>query len=427
MKPDRGEYVALYSTREEGFGDLGSIGVAVGEPYRSIEWADGTVSALQQVGEEALFSVPKFGIGRLSGKLSHSNASASSLSVSERALENEYLAMRLDDSGYIASLSLKANDREVVAEGRACNELQLLEDVPNNWEAWDVDLFSHETAQPLGGKAEIEVVERGPVRAAIRVTRSFGSSRIVQDIRLSATAPFLEFATTVDWYEDRKMLKAAFPVRVNSTRATYEIQFGHVERPTHYNTSWDQARFEVCAHKWADLSEGAWGVALINDCKYGHDCYHNTLRLTLLRAPQAPDPTADRGTHQFTYWLYPYIGDFRQAGVVTVANRLNSPVRCVRTQSPLDTCSFLEVTAPPEGPKLVVEALKRAEDSDDLILRLYEAHNTRGKASLRFGFPVECAQRCDLLERETGQALEVRDGTVTLDVRPFEIISLKLK
>ncbi|MEP0765677.1 MAG: alpha-mannosidase [Fimbriimonadia bacterium] len=426
VQESRGEHVALYSTREAGFGDLGTVRLAGGKKYQSIEWAEGGVSPLQQLGEEALFAVPPFGIGRLSGKLSETVVPASILSVDERTLENEHLAVRIDDAGSIASLVLKASDQQVVAEGRVCNEIQLLEDVPNNWEAWDIDLFSHETVRSLPGRAEIEVVEHGPVRAAVRVTKTFGSSRIVQDIRLAASAPFVEFATTVDWHEDRKMLKAAFPVRVNSPRATYEIQFGHVERPTHYNTSWDQARFEVCGHKWADLSEGGWGVALINDCKYGHDTYLDTIRLTLLRAPQAPDPTADRGTHHFTYWLYPHLGDFRQAGVVTVANRLNSPVRCVRTASPVDTHSFLEITAPPDGPKLVVETLKRAEGSNDLILRLYEAHNARGKAGIRFGFPVVQAQRCDLLERAVGEAIEVRDGTITLDVRPFEIITLKL-
>ena len=159
------------------------------------------------------------------------------------------------------------------------------------------------------------MVEAGPLRAGIRVVRRFGDSRITQVIRLDAGSRFIDFDTEVEWHETNRLLKVAFPVDVRSLRATYEIQYGHVERPTHANTSWDVARFEVCAHKWADLSEPGYGVALLNDCKYGYDIAGNVIRLSLLRAPTWPDPVADRGHHRFTYRLLPHAGDLRDAGV----------------------------------------------------------------------------------------------------------------
>ena len=233
----------------------------------------------------------------------------------------------------------------------------------------------------------------------------------------------LDFVTEVDWHETDTMLKVAFPVAVNSPRATYEIQYGHVERPTHRNTSWDLARFEVCAQRWADLGEAGYGVALLNDCKYGYDIQGSVMRLSLLRAPTHPDPTADLGGHDFTYALMPHPGDLRQAGVIEAAEDLNSPLRVVRGGLPEAQSSSLFALSTPQ---VVIESVKRAEDSDAVIVRLYEAWGGRCRADMRTTLPVREAALCDLLERDRSSVV-VRDGMVSLELTPFKILTLKLK
>jgi alpha-mannosidase len=227
----------------------------------------------------------------------------------------------------------------------------------------------------------------------------------------------------VFWHEKHKLLKVAFPVAIRSPNATYEIQFGHIERPTHTNTSWDLARFEVCAQRWADLGEAGYGVALLNDCKYGYDIQGSVMRLSLLRAPTHPDPNADQGGQRFTYALMPHLGDFREAGVIEAAEDLNAPLRVVSTELAAGTRrSLIEVNTP----QVVVEAIKRAEDSDATIVRLYESWGGRCRARVRTTLPARRASLCDLLERERAE-VAVRDGELDLELTPFKILTLKLE
>jgi alpha-mannosidase len=225
----------------------------------------------------------------------------------------------------------------------------------------------------------------------------------------------------VDWCERRKFLKAEFPLNVRAAQATYEIQFGHLQRPTHFNTSWDLARFEVCAHKWADLSEPGGGVALLNDCKYGHAAHGHILRLSLLRGPTHPDPQADAGAHEFRYALLPHAGDFRGAGVIEEAYRFNVPLLLRRTGAAPTERSFFSV----DTSAVVVDTVKKAEDSGALILRLYEAHGARGPARLSSSLPVKAVTVCNLLE-EGDELLEWKEGGITLQMTPFRIATLKL-
>jgi alpha-mannosidase len=262
----------------------------------------------------------------------------------------------------------------------------------------------------------------GPLRAAVTFVREFGHSRLEQRMVLDAGSRVLRFETEVDWHEKHRFLKAAFPVAVRSPRATYEIQFGHVERTTHTNTSWDQAQFEVCAHRWADLGEAGYGVALLNDCKYGHDIRGSVMRLSLLRAPTHPDPSADQGRHRFTYALMPHPGDFRQAGVIAAAEDLNHPLRTVSgSLSEGERRSLIEL----DTPEVIVEAIKRAEDSDAVIVRLYEAWGGRCRTRLSTSLPVSRAYLCDLLERDR-EEVTVRGGQLELELAPFKVLTLKL-
>jgi len=346
-------------------------------------------------------------------------------------LENGRLRVRLDGDGLLTSVYDKVAGREVLAAGERGNVLRLHGDEPAQFDAWEIDEFYADRTQHLTEAETVEVIEPGPLRGAIRVRRRFGSSALSQVIRLEAGSARIDFDTEVDWHERHRLLKAAFGVAVRSAQASYEIQFGHLQRPTHANTSWDRARFEVCAHRWADLSEPGYGVALLNDSKYGCRVAGHTMELSLLRAPTAPDPEADQGRHQFVYSLLPHQGDLQAGAVVEAGGAVNIPLR--------------PVAAPPRAagagaPRrsvvsfdrrgVVLSSVKWAEDTDEVIVRFYEAHGGRGPVTLRLDRPVTGARRTDLLERD-GEAVEVSaagaGAAIQLAVRPFEIVTLKLR
>jgi alpha-mannosidase len=240
---------------------------------------------------------------------------------------------------------------------------------------------------------------------------------------LDAGSRVLRFETHVEWEERHKMLKVTFPVTVKSREATYEIQFGHVQRPTHQDTSQARAMFEVCAQRWADLGEHNYGVALLNDCKHGYDIQGSVMRLSLLRGPTHPDPTADLGHHYFNYALMPHPGDFRQAGVIEAAEDLNSPLRHADGNLPAGTSrSLIEI----DTRQVIVDAIKKAEDSDAVVIRFYEAWGGSCRAHIKTTLSAKRAWLCDLLERERTE-VEVKNGELELELTPFKILTLKLE
>lgn len=338
-------------------------------------------------------------------------------------IDNGLVRLTIDAKGNVSSLFDLRAQREALAG--AGNVFQLHTDIPNAWDAWDVDVFYKETSVTIDGLEKIEVVENGGVRAVVRIVRAFGNSRIDQRIVVNADSARVNFETKVDWHECRKLLKVAFPVNVRAMNATYEIQYGQVERPTHANTSWDLARFEVCAQRWADLSEPGFGVAILNDCKYGHDIQGSTMRLSLLRAPISPDPVADRGSHEFTYAILPHAGG-DLVEVRRQAAALNTPL-IVRTTRPakgnLPSAQSLFTV---DRPGVVIEVVKRAEDGKGLIVRLYETEGGRGSATLTTTLPVKKAWATNLLE-ENETTLPLRDGKLRLEFQPFEIVTLRLQ
>ncbi|MCX7669520.1 MAG: glycosyl hydrolase-related protein, partial [Anaerolineae bacterium] len=280
----------------------------------------------------------------------------------------------------------------------------------------------------------------GP-RAILEQVYRIGHSELRQEIVLTAGSARLDFISWLRWREPRTMLRTSFPVAIHADEATYEIQFGHIRRPTHRNTTWDLARDEVAGHKWADLSQGDYGVALLNDCKYGHKIKGHTLDLNLLRSVPYPGPQlvqdadvapgephhayTDQADHLFTYALYPHIGNHSEGGVIRAGYELNVPLRVVAAgvgggAGPL-TASFLRV----EASNVIVEAVKQAEDGADIIVRLYEAEHKAAHARLCFGFPVAAAAEVNLMEEEP-QPLAVREDAVTLDFRPFEIKTIRV-
>ncbi|MGW2084913.1 alpha-mannosidase [Streptomyces sp. NPDC001880] len=339
-------------------------------------------------------------------------------------LDNGLLRVVVDGDGLIASVRDLGAGREVLVPGHRGNLLQLHPDHPNHWDAWDIDRHYRRTRTDLTEAGSVELVEEGPLRAAVRVLRSFGQSHVAQEIRLTAGSRRIDIETEVDWRESEKVLKVSFPLDVHAERCTSEIQFGHIHRPTHDNTAWDAARFEICAHRWLRVAEPGYGVTLLNDSTYGHEVTRTphasglgtTVRLTLLRAPHSPDPETDLGRHRFGYALAP-------GGAITDSVReglaLNLPLRAA-------VAPVLPPLVDTGHPAVTVESVKLAEDrSGDVIVRLYESAGGRAGTTLRVGFPVVRARVTDLLERPLHEADTDEHGLV-LSLRPFQILTLRL-
>jgi alpha-mannosidase len=358
-------------------------------------------------------------------------------------LENDVLRVAFAADGSIASLIDKRLGRDLITPGGAGNVLAVYTDTGDVWD-FPTDYHDQEPRRPELVATEARV---DGARGLVRQTYRIGHSDIVQNIALMANGARLDFRTTVRWREPWTMLRTSFAVTPRAEEATFEIQFGHIRRPTHVNTSWDVARTEVAAHKWADLSQGDYGVALLNDSKYGHRIKEGVIDLNLLRSVKYPGEVApageeqasdepnphftDQAEHRFTYSLFPHAGDHVDGRVVQAAYELNVPLRATAldvaaggaTAGTLPaTASFIELDAD----NVVVETVKRAEDDDDVILRLYEAHRRGATAHLRLGFEVTAAAETDLLEGQPAP-LAVEDGRLlTLAFRPFEIKTVRL-
>jgi alpha-mannosidase len=341
------------------------------------------------------------------------------VSVTEHSMENELLRVEWDDRAVLTSIWDKAIGREVLSGPG--NLFQLHDDNPRKWDAWDLDPDYRDSFIDVMSVEKVQ--QHGGLRGLLTFRRSFGDSWLFQLMSLDAGSRVLRFETVVHWQERHKMLKVAFPVTVSSREATYEIQFGHLRRPTHQDTSQARAMYEVCAQRWADLSDGEYGVALLNDCKHGYDIHGSVMRLSLLRGPTHPDPTADLGDHQFRYALMPHPGDFREAGVIEATEDLNSPLLPAHGDLVVGSSrSLIEI----DTRQVIVEAIKRAEDSDAVIVRLYEAWGGHCVARVRTTLPASRAFLCDLLERER-EEVAVNDGVIELDLAPFKILTLKLE
>jgi alpha-mannosidase len=367
-----------------------------------------------------------------------------SLKITETALENEFLKITLNASGEIAELWDKVAKRVVNAPGQPLNALRTFQDLPDNWEAWDINPEYQNRPISLFQFKSRRIIEQGPVRVAVEQVYESENSKIVQTLALSPGQPFVAVHTWVDWHETRTLLKALFPVDILSNRATYEIQFGSIERPTHRSTSWDAAKFEACGQRWIDLSEGAYGVSLLNDCKYGHHVSLNEMGITLLRSPMFPHPRTahlvnprvenhpffdnftDQGEHEFSYAIYPHPGDWRHAGTVARAYAFNVPLLAQPVAPHSGSLPVAHSFVAVEPGNIVLDTFKPAENSEQFILRFYESHGTKTRAKIQINLPVTSILETDLME-ENAQELVVKNGWVELEFKPFEIKTLALK
>ena len=345
-------------------------------------------------------------------------------------LENGLVTVRIDMDGLLASVFDVVAGREVLAPGTRGNLLQLHTDLPNHWDAWDIDRHYRRRHTDLTATDAITVIERGPLLASVRVERSFGESRVIQTISVQAGSPAVRIDTEIDWHEREKILKAAFPLDVHADRSAAEIQFGHVYRPTHTNTSWDAARFEISCHRWIHLTEPGYGIALANDATYGHDVTRTTredggttttARYSLVRAPRSPDPDADQGPHRMTHTLLP---GATLADAVAGGYALNLPLRVATGSGPASSLVNLA------GDAATIEAVKLADDrSGDVIIRIYESLGGRADTTLHATFPIARAEVTDLLERPLADSAVAlaEDGSVPISLRPFQVLTLRLR
>jgi len=381
------------------------------------------------------YAVPKF-------------VSSNNIKIDGNVVETNDLRVVFDECWLLSSVYDKKNGREMLPEGQLGNELRVYQDYPDAWEAWEWQSYERSDYTVLTDFSSCEIVEDG-VRRGIRIERPFGKSRVAQTVWFTDNGTHIVFDTTVDWHEKHRMLKAAFPVDINTDKASFEIQFGTTERPTHFNTSWDRARFEACAHKFADVSEGNYGVSLVNDCKYGYDVHEGLLQLSLLRAPTYPDAEADMGVHSFTYAICPHAGSLNESDTIPFAYYLNQPMTMVKASADLARDAAISMGCNPKDVRcvytkmpagfaverkslssscdsLICQTVKLAENGSGTVLRFYESRNMRGRARITPGFDFKKATLCDLLEEPIRELPLNDDGSFDLDYRGFEIITVKL-
>lgn len=339
--------------------------------------------------------------------------------VGANTLETPYYHLAWNSEGQLTEIYDKSARRQVLRDGQLGNVLEIYEDKPMCFDAWEIDIYHTEKMERIRTCEPVELIECGEMRVVLRFTYAYGHSRICQNLICYRHSKRIDFETWVDWHEDHKLLKAAFFTDIRSVKATYDIQFGHVERPTHWNTSWDWARFEVCAHKWADFSEAGYGVSLLNNCKYGHSIKDNVMRLSLLKSAKDPDGEADMGEHTFTYSLYPHAEVAAIGGTIEEANRLNLPAKVVRGRS-AHAASMMALSST----DVQVDAIKKAEDEDCLVIRLHECRGTRTEVTLQANFSVNRIVQCNMLEHDVSPTVE--GSSIQFQLGAFESRSFKL-
>ncbi|MBU0715570.1 MAG: hypothetical protein KJ964_09480 [Verrucomicrobia bacterium] len=356
-------------------------------------------------------------------------ADTPAIAATVQGMENDLVRVDFDALGRVRGIFDKKEQREVLERGKSGNRFMLFEDkMATCGPAWDMEIYYNDKLLITDGKLlSAKVIERGAVRSVVRFTRSISKSTIVQDVVLTAGSARVDFVTTVEWGDEIDvLLKVAFPVNVRADKARYEIQFGNVERPTHWNRPQDFGMFEVPAQRWADLAEGDYGVALLNDCKYGHDIRDNVMRLTLLRAPKSPGKNADvNKTHQFTYAILPHAGIYTN-GVVREGYELNVPATAKVVNAKGGRLPARMSCMSISGGNIVIETVKKAEDDNGLIVRMYEAHGCRGRHEFVTNLPVKRVFETNLMEKEE-KRLVMKNGKLVLEFKPFQIVTVKLK
>ena len=348
------------------------VTIPVSDTGETGQWVDHSGNALQAQRQNDnwivyVTNIPSMGykVIRFESSAETAESAEKPFAVAENSITTPFYEITWNEKGQLSSIFDRENNRQVLAAGELGNVLQVFEDKPMAHDAWDIDIYYQEKMRVVDDLVDVSVVAEGPLEAVIRFKWNYRNSTITQDMVLSAVTRRIDFRTTVDWHEKQQLLKVAFPVDIRSTEATYDIQFGNVKRPTHWNTSWDWARFETVGHQWADLSERGYGVSLLNDCKYGYDIKNNVLRLSLIKSAVHPDYMADQGRHEFTYSLLPHAADWYEGRTVQEAWHLNNPLTFSAGKPEANELSFLKVDAP----NVMIDAVKKSEDGNRVVAR----------------------------------------------------------
>jgi alpha-mannosidase len=431
-----------YDFGMQGFAVFNTLGFEHGGPIELTLQGDGPVEIVGPSGRPKAFqwldrtsrrvlmmpaSIPAFGhVAYAVRPADHETSQVvdNPVTVTPTRIENGLLRVDFDQQGNLVRIYDIEHFRDVLAPGEIGNQLWAYVDRPHHWDAWDIEAYVQDQGWPIKPEV-VRVVEAGPLRATLEVVYRFNQSHITQRISMYARQRVLTFHTEVDWHEHHILLRTHFPLAIRAMNATYEVQFGTVQRPTHRNTAWDAAQHEVPAQQWADLSEAHYGVSLLNDCKYGYSAQDNTLTLSLLRSTANPDPQADQGHHTFTYALYPHAGDWRQDTIVQ-AKRLNSPllVQPLRGGGTWLPVEFGLVKSSNSG--VIIDTIKKAEDNNAVIVRVYEAHGGHTQASLVFATRIESAEEVNLLE-EPIDSINAMVDTLRFSLTPYQIRSFRVK
>lgn len=340
---------------------------------------------------------------------------AAQFKIGDNSIQTPYYHVNWNEKGQLISIYDFESEREVLQKNAKGNAFQVFEDKPLYWDAWDIDIFYQEKMREVNQLNTVKVIENNSLRSIVRFEWQYGLSMISQDMIMYSNQRRIDFKTHVNWQEKNQLLKVAFPVDIRSTEATFDIQFGNVKRPTHWNTSWDYAKFETAAHQWADLSETGYGVSLLNDSKYGYDVKDNVLRLSLIRSAEFPDRTQDIGEHDFVYSLYPHQGNWIDAETPRLAWDLNQPVSYVEGLFGEDKFSTFSSNVN----HIVIDAVKKAESENKVIVRLHENTGKRGNVVLESDMDVNSWQECNLMEEPIGDKYE--DQSITFPIQPYEI------
>lgn len=384
---------------------------------------DGTAAPVQQCadGGAAAYVTGLPAKGYVSLQPCEAAAAENPLHCTERGIETPFYTVQFGADGCLASVWDKENRREVLQAGKSANLMRVYEDKPMYYDNWDIDIFYKEKYWDVTDVTSQQWTERGPVRATLQIERRYQNSLIRQKIHFYANLRRIDFESYVDWHEHQQLLKVHFPLAIHTDEATFDIQFGNVKRKVTQNTSWEVARFESCGHKWADLSEGGYGVSLLNDCKYGHSVHDGDLALTLIKSGIEPNPTTDQEEHFFTYSLYPHAGSWQEGGTEQEAAKLNQPAYAVPGKAGL-SFSLLSVDAA----HVLLETVKQAEDASGTVVRVFDYKNQRGPVTVTCGKPVQSVTECNLVEKEQG-AVPCGENSFTFQIAPYEIKTFKIR
>ncbi|MCB7321304.1 alpha-mannosidase [Lacrimispora sp. 210928-DFI.3.58] len=337
-------------------------------------------------------------------------------------VSNKWMDLVINEEGELESIFDKSARRQVLKAGETGNKLKLLEDIPVEWgAAWETTTKKNDKDPIPCTSTVCRVKEDNSIRTVIGISKEIHTSKIEQEMIIYHHTPMIEFKTMIDWDECQKMLRVEFPADINSLTARYDVAFGNAEHPNHATTSYDQARFEVCGHKWGDVSDASYGVSLLNDCKYGYTIQNSRMELSLLRSADFPSDTCDKGVHTFSYWIYPHVGNIQEAGVAQKGYEVNVPLIVTEGQAEAATGSYIQL----DNSNAVIDTVKRSEDGRDIIVRLFETYNTVSDAVLKFNFPVTSCQETDLLERHV-EDIPVEEGSIRVKLHPYEIKTYRI-